>query len=358
MPRGSRSTEPQHELTRTVLAYLRREQLRLGLSDTDLAQRAGVSRPMLSRYYTGHKVPTFNEVARLCEALSLSLGDALPASVGVHANESHVQESKVPFMRPVAAAAAASVFALAACSSGGDSSSASQSSGSSAKSQTLTVYAAASLKKPFTKLGKQFEKENPGVTVKFNFAGSSDLAAQIKAGAPVDVLATADERTMGLVTSAKMMDGTPELFTKNKLTIVVPKGNPKDVKDPKDLAKPGLKLVVCASAVPCGKAAEKFEKNAKITVKPVSEEAKVTDVLAKVASGDGEAGVVYVSDAKTSTGDVESVSIPDDVNVINDYPIGVVKDSKNADLAKKFNAMVLGDQGQKELTDAGFLSAK
>lgn len=258
--------------------------------------------------------------------------------------------TRVPTSLGRARLAAASVLALAACSSG--------SGDSEASGTTLTVYAAASLKKPFTQLGEQFEKQHPGVHVKFNFAGSSDLAAQIKAGAPADVLATADERTMGLVTSDSLIAGKPRIFTTNKLTIVVPPANPKHIAAAQDLTQPGLQLVVCAPAVPCGKAAERFEKKANLTLRPVSEEAKVTDVLAKVSSGDAEAGLVYVSDAKSAGTAVKSVPIPSASNVTNAYPIGVLKDSKNAELAAGFNQLVLGEQGQRTLAAAGFTAAQ
>ena len=242
-----------------------------------------------------------------------------------------------------------STLGLAGCASGPG--------GAGGSERTVTVYAAASLKKPFTALGTTFEQEHPGVTVKFNFAGSSDLAAQIKAGAPADVLATADERTMKLVTDAHLSDGLPRTFTRNTLAIVVPRGNPAHVRTLADLTRPGTKVVTCAPAVPCGKAAATVEKRAKLTLRPVSEEAKVTDVLAKVTSGDADAGIVYVSDAKSAPKDVQTVAIPPAVNVVNTYPMGVVKDAQNAELAREFNALVGSSRGQQTLKDAGFLSA-
>lgn len=228
----------------------------------------------------------------------------------------------------------------------------------SGTSQTLTVYAAASLKKPFTQLGRDFERAHPGVKVKFNFAGSSDLVAQLQAGAAADVLATADERTMQRAASGKVVTATPQIFTRNKLIIAVPKGNPASVHAPADLTKAGLKLVMCAPQVPCGAAASAFEKKSHLSLKPVSEENKVTDVLGKVRSGDADAGIVYASDVHGSGRAIETVAIPGAMNVINAYPIATVSDSRHKDLANSFTALVRSASGQKTLAAAGFLPAQ
>lgn len=217
------------------------------------------------------------------------------------------------------------------------------------------MFAAASLTKTFTTLGTQFEQAHPGTKVTFNFAGSSDLAAQLDQGAPADVFASADQKNMAKATDAKLMSGTPVIFVRNKLTIVVAPGNPAKVNSFASLANSKLQVVVCASQVPCGSATEKVEQKSKVTLHPVSEESKVTDVLAKVESGDADAGVVYVTDAKGAAGKVTEVNIADDINSINNYPIGVVASSKHASLANQFVQFVRGSEGTKVLTAAGFL---
>lgn len=162
----------------------------------------------------------------------------------------------------------------------------------------LTVFAAASLKSVFTELGKRFEDANPGATVEFNFAGSSDLATQLTQGAPADVFASADAPNMNKVVDAGLVHGDPVDFAANTLTIVTAPGNPKHITSFADLTKPGISVVVCAPQVPCGAATEKVEKATGVTLHPVSEESAVTDVLGKVTSGQADAGLVYVTDAK------------------------------------------------------------
>lgn len=216
--------------------------------------------------------------------------------------------------------------------------------------QTLTVFAASSLKNTFTAIGADFEKSHPGVTVRFSFAGSPDLAEQINAGAPADVFATADEANMKKVPTAV----DPEPFATNILEIAVPDGNPAKVKTFDDLAKPGLKLVICAAEVPCGAATESVAKLAGVTLNPVSREQAVVDVLGKVQSGEADAGIVYVTDVKGSKGAVDGINFPEAKKVVNVYPIATLKGSKHADLADEFVASVRGGAGHKVFVAAGF----
>ena len=143
---------------------------------------------------------------------------------------------------------------------------------SGSEETTLTVYAAASLTSSFEKIGKQFEADHEGVTVKFSFAGSSDLVAQIQEGAPADVFASADTNNMDKATADDLVEGEPVEFATNTLEIAVPPDNPAGVASLKDLAKPGTKVVVCAAEVPCGAAAQGVEEAAGVEIKPVSEE--------------------------------------------------------------------------------------
>jgi molybdate transport system substrate-binding protein len=232
------------------------------------------------------------------------------------------------------------------------------SSSTDARNKKLVVFAAASLKKTFTDIGEQFKTDNPGASIDFNFAGSSDLATQLTQGARADVFASADTKNMDKVAQAGLLAADPVNFASNTMVIVVPPGNPKAITLFKDLAKPGLNVVVCEAQVPCGSATQKLEKATLVTIKPVSEESSVTDVLNKVTSGQADAGIVYLTDA-IGAGDgggkkVSTVQFPEADVAVNTYPIAVLKSARAGDLATKFAALVTGDAGQKILQQAGF----
>ena len=215
----------------------------------------------------------------------------------------------------------------------------------------------ASLTDTFTELGKRFETEHDGVTVTFNFAGSSDLVAQIQQGAPADVFASADEANMTKATDEDLTAGDPTLFAANTLQIVTPPDNPKGIKSFADLAKKDVTLVICAPEVPCGAATKRIETSTGVTLSPASEEAKVTDVLAKVTSGEADAGLVYVTDAVGAGEDVASIPFPEAADAVNDYPIAALAGSEHGDLAQRFVDLVLSEVGQKVLEAAGFQPA-
>lgn len=227
-------------------------------------------------------------------------------------------------------------------------------SGAGAKKTTLTVYAASSLTTTFTELGKQFEKSHKGVKVVFSFGGSSDLVAQIQQGAPADVFASADVANMDKAVTSKLVEGNPVNFASNTLEIAVPPDNPAGVTSLKDLAKPGVQVVVCAPEVPCGAAAQKVGESSGVTIKPVSEEQAVADVLTKVETGEGDAGLVYVTDVQAAGDKVKGVTFPESSAAVNVYPIAALSDSKSKDLAKQFVDLVTSDAGQSVLADAGF----
>ncbi|MDP9882932.1 molybdate transport system substrate-binding protein [Sinomonas atrocyanea] len=220
--------------------------------------------------------------------------------------------------------------------------------------RTVTVFAAASLQKSFTAIGRQFQAAHPGTTVAFSFAGSSDLAAQIANGAPADVFASADARTMGKVTGAGLADGEPADFATNVLTIAVRPGNPAGIKGLADLARPGLRLVDCAPQVPCGAAAQAAAGAAHVALAPVSQESNVTDVLGKVVSGEADAGLVYATDARGAGGKVAAVPFPEAASAVNRYPVAVLRDAKDKAFAHEFADYVAGPEGRKVLADAGF----
>lgn len=228
----------------------------------------------------------------------------------------------------------------------------SQSNGSSGASTKIIVFGAASLTDAFTKLGSDYTAAHPRVTVTFNFAGSQELVAQLQQGAPADVLATADTKTMNQV--ATLVDAQ-QVFACNKLEIAVPPGNPEHIASLKDLADPSLKVVLAAPQVPAGKYAQAILGKAGVTVKPVSLEDSVKGVVTKVSLGEADAGIVYVTDIQAAGGKVDGVTIPDALNLIATYPIAVVKATKNDQDARAFVDLVVSSKGRQVLQGFGFL---
>ncbi|WP_231569627.1 molybdate ABC transporter substrate-binding protein [Prescottella defluvii] len=220
--------------------------------------------------------------------------------------------------------------------------------------ESITVFAAASLKSTFTELGQRFEAQHPGTRVVFNFAGSSDLVAQLDQGAPGDVFASADTANMTKAGRAGLIASDPVNFATNVLTIVVPPGNPANVASFADLARPDVTVVVCAPQVPCGTATQKIEDATGVRLTPVSEESSVTDVLGKVVTGQADAGLVYVTDAAGAGDKVVEVRFPEAARVVNTYPIAVLNKSGNPETATDFVGFVAGMEGRAVLSDAGF----
>ncbi|MET9254571.1 molybdate ABC transporter substrate-binding protein [Streptomyces sp. NPDC003717] len=262
----------------------------------------------------------------------------------------------------VAGVGAAALLALSACSSDDDSSSADSTASSSAGSSssqklsgTVTVFAAASLKESFTTLGKEFEQQHPGTKVTFNFAGSDALAASITGGAPADVFAAASPKTMKIVTDKGDAGGTPATFVRNQLEIATLPGNPDKIASLKDLGRSGVKTVLCDKEVPCGAAAEKALAAGGVKVTPVSYEQDVKSALTKVELKEADAALVYQSDVRAAGDKVEGVNFPEAAKAVNDYPIATLKDAPNAAAATAFVDLVRSAEGQKVLTEAGFL---
>lgn len=217
----------------------------------------------------------------------------------------------------------------------------------------LTVFAAASLHLAFTDIAQQvLAKTDPQIEVSFSFEGSSTLVDQLKQGAPADVFASADMKNMSKASSADLVE-TPQPFASNVLTLIVPPGNPAHVTGLNQTLE-GAKLVVCASGVPCGNATAELAKKLSVTLHPVSEEQKVTDVRGKVESGEADAGIVYTTDAKAAGDKVDVVTIEGAEKVVNAYPIAVVKNTKQASAAKAFIEAVLSPEGRAILAKYGF----
>ena len=233
-----------------------------------------------------------------------------------------------------------------------------------AEPKTLNVFAAASLTAAFNEIGKDFEAANPGATVTFNFAGSQALQTQIEEGAPADVFASASKTNMDtLVTDNLVTQDAPQQFLNNKLVVILPKDNPAGLAALEDLAKPGIKLVLAADAVPVGKYAlqaldlmdAKFGNGYKTRVlaNVVSNEDNVKQVVSKVQLGEADAGIVYTSDGVAAP-ELKTIEIPVDLNVIAKYPIAALAKSENIDLANAFIAYVLSADGQAILQKWGF----
>ncbi|MGP3987912.1 molybdate ABC transporter substrate-binding protein [Streptomyces sp. 3N207] len=258
-----------------------------------------------------------------------------------------------PRRAAAALAAVAVLVPLAACGSGdeGSGDGGGKGGGDKAGKTELTVLGAASLTDVFQAAGKAYEREHPGTKVKFSFAGSQALAAQVKQGVPADVLATADTRTMD---GLKGETGKPAVFAKNRLVIATGEGNPKRVKGLKDLADSKLKVVLAASEVPVGRYGKQVLDAQKLKVKPVSQEPNVRAVLSKVELGEADAGLVYRTDAATAPKKVDAVDIPDRQNAIASYPAASLKQSKHQKEAASFVKWLSTPKAQKLLRKAGF----
>ncbi|WP_217206908.1 molybdate ABC transporter substrate-binding protein [Streptomyces sp. AC550_RSS872] len=267
------------------------------------------------------------------------------------------QNRRISQMTGVSAAA---LLALSACSSTDSDASAKSDSAASASasdkiSGDVTVFAAASLQESFQALGRQFEKEHPGSKVTFSFGGSDSLAASITGGAPADVFASASPRTMKIVTDAGAASGTPATFVRNELEIATLPGNPDKISSLEDLTESDLKVVLCDKEVPCGAAAQKALDASKLHLTPVSYEQDVKAALTKVELKEADAAVVYKTDVHAAGDKVEGVEFPESADAVNDYPITLLRDTQNAAAAKAFIALVRSAEGQKVLSEAGFL---
>ena len=260
----------------------------------------------------------------------------------------------------IAAVSLLSALSLAACggsasnsSTGAASGAASPGASAGAEKATgkVTVLAAASLQGAFEEIEKTVEKDNPGLDITFDFQGSQDLVASLAGGNSADVLATANNSTMKDAVDQKLVGDQTE-FATNVLTLIVPKGNPKNVTG-LDSSLDGANLVICAPEVPCGEATKKLAAALGVTLNPVSEEQKVTDVRGKVESGEADAGIVYTTDAAAAKDKADKIDIPDG-GVVNHYPIAQTATPENASGAKVFIDAVTGKAGQEVLAKYGF----
>src|SRR5262245_61999054 len=252
------------------------------------------------------------------------------------------------------------LLVLAAACGGGDDDDDSAATTASTEAEgptgTITVFAAASLTDAFGEMASTFEDANPGTTVELNFGASSALREQILAGAPADVFASANTSNMDQLVSADAVEGEPELFAQNQLEIAVPAGNPGDVEGLDAFGNADLNIGLCAEEVPCGQFGREALANAGVTPAQDTDEPDVRSLLTKVEAGDLDAGLVYHTDVLSAGDEVEGVEVPDEFNVIAEYPLAALSASGNAELASAFVEFVLSDEGQSILESYGFMS--
>jgi molybdate transport system substrate-binding protein len=220
----------------------------------------------------------------------------------------------------------------------------------------LTVFAAASLTDAFGALAAAFEAAHPGVTITLNFAASSALREQIVAGAPADVFASAGTADMVPLAEAGAVAGEAQVFARNRMTIAVPAGNPAGITGLADFAAPALLIGLCAEEVPCGKYARRALESAGITPSLDSNEPDVRSLLTKIAAGELDAGIVYVTDAAAAGVAVEAIAIPEADAVEATYPIAVLAEAPHPGTAAEFTAFELSAAGRDILAGFGFLA--
>ena len=269
------------------------------------------------------------------------------------------------------------LFVLAACTNGGASptagtalsaapSTATSAAAPSTAPAALTIYGAASLKGVLDKAKTAYETANHGTTLTISTDSSATLETQIEQGAPADVFLSADTTNPKKLVDKGLAAGAAVTFAGNKLTVIVPTTNPAGIKTPADLAKSGVKVIAAGDAVPitkystqlvaslAGEAGYPADFAAKYTANIASKEDNVKAIVAKIELGEGDAGIVYVTDAKAST-KVMTMDVPATANVPATYAGVVVKASRNAAAAQAFLTWFAGPDGQAILSTFGFL---
>lgn len=223
-------------------------------------------------------------------------------------------------------------------------------------SDQVLVSAAASLTDAFSEMATAYEEAHTGTDVVLNFAGSSTLREQILEGAPVDVFASANQSNMEVIVDGGLQANDPAIFAKNLLQIAVPPGNPAAVSGLEDFAEEDLLLGLCAPEVPCGDFARQALANAGVDPAIDTNEPDVRALLTKIEVGELDAGIVYVTDIASTGGAVEGIAVPDEMNMIAEYPIVVIADAPNPDGAVGFVEFVLSEQGLSILIEHGFVA--
>jgi molybdate transport system substrate-binding protein len=238
----------------------------------------------------------------------------------------------------------------------------------SARADVVRVFAAASLQEAFEDIAAEYRRRHPTDDVELHFGGSQLLRTQIEQGAPADVFVSADRAHMDALVAARHVGDSTAVCARNRLVVVVPADGAR-VRRLADLARPGLRLVVANPNVPVGRYTIQVLGNmtrsglfgadfqARVTANIVSQETNVRAVLAKVRLGEADAGIVYVTDAAGAGRKVATLDIPDEMNVLAEYPIGVVTGGRSPDAATRFVRFVRSEPGQALLAKRGFLPA-
>ncbi len=242
------------------------------------------------------------------------------------------------------------------------------SAGFAQEPEELTVFTAASLTEAFTEIGRMYENET-GISVIFNFDGSQALHTQIENGAYADVFASANNKQMNALRSLGLMNNSSvSLFTRNKLSLIVPKDNPAGISNLSDLAEPGVKIVIGTKDVPVGDYALQIINNLgnasaygpeykeNVLANIISQETNVNYVVTKIALGEADAGFAYVSDlTEDLSSKVDKIDIPDEYNIIAEYPMGILNESQYPAEAEEFINLVKSDEGRAILEKYGFI---
>ena len=237
--------------------------------------------------------------------------------------------------------------------------------GGGEEGSTLTVFAASSLTDAFGELEKTFEERNSGTDVRQSFESSSTLLTQIQHGAPADVFAAAAEEEMNTAVEDGLVAGSPEVFVENREVVMVPEDNPANIENMRDLARPGVKVVLAEDGVPAadyalevlGKADAEYGSGFKREVLSnlVSREADVRACVSRVALGDADATFGYASDYTPDIRDrVEVIRIPENLNIVATYPIATLQDARSPELAREWVDLVMSEEGQRVLEKWGF----
>jgi molybdate transport system substrate-binding protein len=242
------------------------------------------------------------------------------------------------------------IVAVAAC--GGDDDDGG-SAGAPNATGDLQVYADESLTEAFTQIGQAFESEHDGVVPKFTFEVSESLAQRISEGAPAGTFATSDAADVKVITDSDIEATEPVKFATNTMTIVVPTGNPAGIKSLADLAKPGVKVVLCDPQSACGEHSADVLEGAAVSVTPAATAPNAGAAVQAVESRAADASIVFASDIDAS-GDADTVAIPQAQNVTAEYVITAVGTAADDDLQRAFIDFVTGEDGQGILDQFNF----
>ncbi|MGH8872871.1 MAG: molybdate ABC transporter substrate-binding protein [Acidimicrobiia bacterium] len=257
--------------------------------------------------------------------------------------------------RPRMAALTALVLVSVACD-GADMENTATAGASPGLEGEILVSAAASLTEAFAEVESAFEAANPAVDVALNLGPSSGLREQILEGAPADVFASANTSNMDRVAEAGEASGEPQVFAQSLLQIAVPAGNPAGITGLEDFGNEELLIGLCAEDVPCGDYGRQALENAGVTPAIDTDEPDVRALLTKIVAGELDAGITYVSDVRSTDGAVDGIDIPDEVNVVAEYPVTALTNAPNPEAAAAFVDFVLSEQGQAILGEYGFTS--